>query len=61
MCQRDMKPQAIGTSPSRHFEIQITTELAIQRNADTIEIPTENIKTIPEKCQTLLSNVFNET
>ena len=41
--QTDVKSQAIGTSLSRHFEIQSTTELAIQRKADTVGITIENM------------------
>ena len=41
--QREVKCEAVGTSLSRHFEIQTTTELAIQRNANTKEIIIENM------------------
>ena len=47
--EKDVKSQAIGTSPSRHFEIQNTTGLAIQRNGDTIEITIENMQSVTEK------------
>ena len=59
--QTDVKSQAIGTSLSRHFEIQSTTELAIQRKADTVEITIENMESIPENCQASLCNVFDLT